>query len=735
MSASTLVTITELVMLATVVIWLAWDVAVVVLGGLSSGATESWTLYSLSKRYPIIPLLVGIVTGHIFGTMPNSDAVAEVKRAAGIKGSARVKTTAASPASFALKSATVLPDGRTVQFSFSAPTPASFGAPDQLPWYTLYPYKGLAPLSGSALVAPKTYAGFQLEYIGAYATQANGNLTWTANYLIGNPSQVITAGQTLMVDAFPSILSDRFGNATSAFTAATPGSVNSPAVVPLVNNSLMGPDGHTGAFARGSGGVTVYVSSSHGTDNQSFTAAQNLSTPYATIEKALSQLLANGQHGKGAAIEVLRGDTFTAGGAIQTGGQDAAHPFVIESYWNPAYGPDPGTRPVFNIDASSGNTAGLFSFGGGGTPATLDNVVIRGLDFEAVNTTSTTGKDADGFYLLQPGSNWTLDNVVVRNFNNNVVVESGGINGLNIIRCTVTGSWNGQGIYLGNITSPLISQCTIDDNGHVNADHTGANIFLHNIYVQTTCGPGLVWGNAITNGGSHGIQLRPGGVLAYNHLAGNAIAGFIGGIGGTAYKNVVVGSDDIDPSNPRGFGLAINPTVPGVLFGSLEFNVIANAAGHQNQAFELYYGENLKDGFIRHNTVVNGGVIQLQHATTVPQDSQFSVTNNIFDTGAATIYQASGTFTGSWYAADNNALNVTGAGKPTGAVPGSDAHSVMGPVTYQQSPLTPLAAPTGASPIARYGYYANAFMPKALAGLGSGAFDYYGATDYRTSGK
>ncbi len=53
--------------LLVVIVCIAFDVFIAAKHG--GTATISWQLYTVSKTYPIIPLLVGLVVGHIFGQM------------------------------------------------------------------------------------------------------------------------------------------------------------------------------------------------------------------------------------------------------------------------------------------------------------------------------------------------------------------------------------------------------------------------------------------------------------------------------------------------------------------------------------------------------------------------------------------------------------------------------------------------------------------------------------------
>jgi len=56
--------ITQVVVIATTVLWIGWDVVAYLWGGNES--TISRVITDASRDWPIIPLLTGIVLGHLF---------------------------------------------------------------------------------------------------------------------------------------------------------------------------------------------------------------------------------------------------------------------------------------------------------------------------------------------------------------------------------------------------------------------------------------------------------------------------------------------------------------------------------------------------------------------------------------------------------------------------------------------------------------------------------------------
>ena len=662
-----------------------------------------------------------------------------------------------------LLSATALPDGRTVQLSFVEPLPSSQGIPDWMPGYQ----------NGVRLTLSN---GVTLEQIGNVAQADSVNLTWTATYLIDDPTQVIQFGQTgLTLSADTNLLQDNVGNFTSSFTNYN-----------LVNNSLVDASGFTTqSFNRANGGVTIFVSSTFGNDNITFIQSQNPATPYRTLSNALAKVFANGMNGKGADIRLLRGDTFDAGGGIKTSGQDAAHPFIIEDYWYSYFTGtvDPGTRPVIAIDEA--NTVAsdvLDTTSGGQTPATVDNVVIRRIDFEAVDWTGNINSRY-GLDFLRGGENWTIDDCVVKNFGTGIVIQGfwGPFSDVTLLRDNILDSRydnsviyaHSQGLFLSNVTNILISQCNIDNNGRVSADRTGRDMYSHNVYIKEDCGPAVVWGNVFREGGSYGIEMRSGGVLAYNYFGRNALAAYIDGPGGTQYKNVVENAEDISSLLPRGFGLEMNSTYGSSLAQEIEFNVIVNAVGHQDEAIliDQVNPNSVQNALISHNTVVNAGQVKYNSSSNTPASLSVTNTNNILDSGSAFLYSVP-SFTGwAFYQAGNNALNSTASrnrvtqigndpltlaswqtatgGAETTSVSlspqyvnnsadlGGFFQSVGGTDSEADYGTLERNRPSGVwnsafSTLSIYQYFATAYQPTNLPAIGSGMFDYYGASDYRT---
>jgi hypothetical protein len=148
------------------------------------------------------------------------------------------------------------------------------------------------------------------------------------------------------------------------------------------------------------------------------------------------------------------------------------------------------------------------------------------------------------------------------------------------------GSSHAQGLYLFKTDGITVEDCVFYHNGWIVSRNEvdGANIFKHNAYFGTLTFNTIFRRNVSGHASSHGIQARGGGTIDNNVFASNPIGALIGG--GTLYNvyrptgvpytfnsNVVVGSADIDPGLPRGFGVWFSNTQTG---GSANDNLIVN---------------------------------------------------------------------------------------------------------------------------------------------------------------
>ncbi|MEO0587339.1 MAG: right-handed parallel beta-helix repeat-containing protein, partial [Planctomycetota bacterium] len=134
--------------------------------------------------------------------------------------------------------------------------------------------------------------------------------------------------------------------------------------------------------------------------------------------------------------------------------------------------------------------------------------------------------------------------------------------------------------------------------------------FNHNIYVQSSGRDCVVRNNIITRGSSHGLQLRPGGVIEDNVFLRNATGVYAGrgdeDAGAWVRRNIFAEADDIGAGhNMRGWGYEIHAT----WYGTIEHNVFMDRASsnpHPGMHAKPDYWENNREPIVvRHNRVEN----------------------------------------------------------------------------------------------------------------------------------
>jgi hypothetical protein len=214
------------------------------------------------------------------------------------------------------------------------------------------------------------------------------------------------------------------------------------------------------------------------------------------------------------------------------------------------------------------------------------------VEFRASSTTGETGIRI----IADTGEGILIEDCHVEGFKDNITVMAkenlGGFENLQIRRCVIVdatpaGTAHSQGVFVSAIDNLLIEGCVLDHNGW-NGTTAPATMFNHNLYIQDNCGPAVVRENIIAMGSSHGLQLRPGGVIDDNLFLNNAMACFVAQNESTIKNNVILGGRDISPEFPRGFGIEVLP----VPQGYVEHNIIA----HRNSTSDYGYAIQLSTG-------------------------------------------------------------------------------------------------------------------------------------------
>jgi hypothetical protein len=597
---------------------------------------------------------------------------------------------------------------------------------------------------------------------------APGRLHWWGAWLVPEDEVVTYAdGATITATAPAGLLRDADGNATAALAGVT-----------LANESLVDSTGFTDPnIPRGTGGVALYVSSTYGDDGRSFAAAQDPITPLATPLQAYNLLDANDQRGKGAAIRLLRGDTWiTPGLTPQAGyrvrtvdGQDARHPCIVESYWHASFGTDPDTRPLIRVKVDAEGYENGFGPSG-------DYALVRGIHFRRADVDGSTGTGAPGG-IGATGDYITFDDCVVERCGKNI--DANATQKLTLLRTAVLDAFRADdafsvGAIFGTSDDLLLSQCVFDRNGRKDAALLYAVTFVHSTYIHNTCWLPVAWGNLVREGGCNGLQSRAGMIAAYNVLSSNGYNGFLGNAGGTFRRNVSEKARHwTEPNLSQGNGGDGLQVTTGGGLELWEENVLAHDA---ERGIAVGLDGSIASGWrrvtLRNNTIVSPGQTAIGHTVSLsdPVPHRLTQSRNLIAAPAASIVLMPATLAEwSWYASDGNALSSglpagqwttlgvtdltlaawatetdTEAASYAGAITLTDSaydlgdyHGSLGGTATEAAYVTLLrdrpARTWGAAYDASrvWAAYAAAYAPTDVASPGEGTWDYYGAGDHR----
>lgn len=343
----------------------------------------------------------------------------------------------------------------------------------------------------------------------------------------------------------------------------------------------------------------VYVSSSEGDDSNDGLSPD---TPKATV-LAGNELLRDGYPDH---LLLKRGDVFEAEPVnILLGnwknGRSADEPIVISHYG------DSGPRPVVKV------TRRLIDHGGN----VRNYQAIVGIEIYKSNSDpdSSDFDNDSGTTVLRfvgGGDNLLIEDCVIRFGMTNIQSWGGGVyRNPSFRRNIILDTWGHgsslghdgriQGIFMSGVEEGyVIEENFFDHNGWSEViEDAGANMFNHNIYVQSdNVEGGIIRGNILTRGASHGLQARSGGIVEQNLLALNAIGVAMGGhkepefdevheFDNRATRNVVLNGRLMDPddtSYPR--TSAIWGITTDFFHSLLDDNIIANRIDSgNNRAF------------------------------------------------------------------------------------------------------------------------------------------------------
>lgn len=211
--------------------------------------------------------------------------------------------------------------------------------------------------------------------------------------------------------------------------------------------------------------------------------------------------------------------------------------------------------------------------------------------------------------------------------------------------CTILDAWStgahAQGVFAQRVDGLVVEGNVFDHNGWSDRI-AGAepSIFNHSLYIQSDCGPAVVRNNIILRTSSHGVQIRPGGVVEGNFFSSCPIGVLVGaanggnnpiegGVSATVTGNVFLDTRNIDNDTPRGMGVEFgNINQDGVIVsGNLFSN--ANASTGNVRAIRMHEFDNTRvaSATITGNIVLNWGEA-IHHRGA--EHGPVSITDNIF---------------------------------------------------------------------------------------------------------
>jgi hypothetical protein len=342
----------------------------------------------------------------------------------------------------------------------------------------------------------------------------------------------------------------------------------------------------------------IFVSSSEGNDsNNGLTPA----TPVKTIARGES-LLRNGFPDW---MLLKRGDVWETGlGFWSKGGRSVDERMVVGAYGEGAERPQ--LRPAgtdFAMQAQGTSAASYLAF--------------VGLHFEPRSRQSD--ERTRGIAWLRRGNDILFEDLYVARFADNFNLQSlgevGQLTNIRINGCVVVESWSrtshSQGIFASKIDGLSIENSVIASNGHLDGE-APPTIFNHNIYITNSCKNVSVKHNIIADASSHGVQLRPGGIIESNLFLSNPIAILfgggtspnVGGVEGVVKDNIVLHGRGISATLPRSWALDIY----NVRIAEVSGNIFAvSEIGFNGNAISVTANQSLgiADLTIKENSVVN----------------------------------------------------------------------------------------------------------------------------------
>lgn len=275
---------------------------------------------------------------------------------------------------------------------------------------------------------------------------------------------------------------------------------------------------------------------------------------------------------------------------------------------------------------------------------TLANVAYVGLHLEPESRGA--GESPTGIRWLRSCDNVLFEDMYIEGYSVNVVLqaypESNQLNDIRFNGCVIVDSWSNtghsQGMFAKGVNGLEVENSVLASNGFNYNMGAEPTIFNHNAYIQNGCAGIVFRNNIIADASSHGIQLRPGGIVENNLFISNPLALLVGGgtgpepegVTGIVRNNLIMYGRDISPDLPRAYGFTLS-NIREAEVSNNYFNISTIGANHHAITIGGDRALMVRNLDVSHNLILNWeGSITIYE----PNDGQImdnvKVTHNAF---------------------------------------------------------------------------------------------------------
>lgn len=417
----------------------------------------------------------------------------------------------------------------------------------------------------------------------------------------------------------------------------------------------------------------IYVSSSSGDDNNDGLSEH---TPKRTLAAGYA-LLRNGHPDW---LLLKSGDTWNEAFPFwNRSGRNENERMVVRSYGE-------GPRPRLQTGVHS-----AVHINPGRNAQGINNLVFMDLHLTAHGNSGTSS--ATAFVLFNTVRNVRIENCYTERYRVNMIFQTiePGMRLSNIevrrniiVDALATNHAHAQGIFADGVSGLVMEENVFDLNGW-SAFHPTANIFRHNVYIQTNidgeagCTDVVAIGNITARASASGLMMRTGGICEDNLFIQNPIGLQFGQTGGptstgSVRNNVFLDSRDISNTTKRGLGMNISSTDGAVVSG----NVLAHQRSGTDNVQAIGVDGTYRNLTISDNIVydwnMTGGWTGRALGLFGTAQSNISIANNMF-------MQPNGGYLACHYAALTGAFRYSGNQYFS---PNGGAHQFFQGVTYNQ---------------------------------------------------